>query len=125
MTKPHLFAAALLCCAAFVPAAAEAHYCWHVSVYCWRVPVVVFDEELPAIEVAPNIYVSGEPAGRRVFPYASRRAYRAAHRYYRSYVHSDWNAGALIDQTIAADAEIRTIGPDQIEIRLHRRHPRQ
>ena len=80
MSKP-VVVAALLGAAALMPGPAQAQCCWRTPVAAYeRAPIVVY-QELPALEVAPGVYVTGKPAGPRIYPYASQGAYWWAYRH--------------------------------------------
>ena len=116
MHKTILLAVIILLGAA--PAGAQAHCCWSApESYYIDAPFV---EDLPADEVAPNVYVVYEPPDRRRYPYVTSRFTRGAH----WHAHGVYAPSARLRRphAVAADAVIIEEGPDRITIKLHRRH---
>lgn len=116
MHKTILLAVIILLGAA--PAGAQAHCCWSApESYYIDAPFV---EDLPADEVAPNVYVVYEPPGPRRYPYVTSRFTRGAH----WHAHAVYAPSARLRRphAVAADAVIIEEGPDRITIKLHRKH---
>ena len=116
MHKTILLAVIILLGAA--PAGAQAHCCWSApESYYIDAPFV---EDLPADEVAPNVYVVYEPPGPRRYPYVTSRFTRGAH----WHAHAAYAPSARLRRphAVAADAVIIEEGSDRITIKLHRRH---
>ena len=88
MTK-HVLLAAAFCAAALMPASAQAHCCWRAPVAAQERALIAVYEEWRALEVAPGVYVTGKPAGARIYPYASQRAYWWAYRHSWLYGYRD------------------------------------
>ena len=89
MHKTILLAVIILLGAA--PAGAQAHCCWSApQSYYIEAPFV---EDLPADEVAPNVYVVYEPPGPRRYPYVTSRFTRGAHWHAQAQTVFDWFLG--------------------------------